>query len=239
MSIWIVLAGLAAGLGVFGVVREVLPGSSRLDAALARLDAAGTAGAELPGDGPASRRAARRLGAAAPWLPVPDADLAMLGQDREAWIASKIVCGAAGLAVVPFFTALMLLGGVRLPLAWPAAASLAFGAAMFFAPDLVTKVNAAERRADFRHALTSYLDLVALERGPAPRRPRRWKPRPESAAAGHSSGSAPRSTRRARPALPRGPGSRPWPARPASASWPTWLTSPASPGRKGPGSSRR
>ena len=165
MSIWIVLAGLAAGLGVFGLVREVLPGRSRLDAALARLDAAGPAGAELPGDGPAARRAARRLGAAAPWLPVPDADLAMLGQDREAWIASKIVCGAVGLAVVPFFTALVLLGGGRLPLALPAAASLAFCTAMFFAPDLVTKVNAAERRADFRHALTSYLDLVALERG--------------------------------------------------------------------------
>ena len=44
-------------------------------------------------------------------------------------------------------------------------ASLAFGAALFFAPDLVTRVNAAERRTDFRHALTSYLDLVALERG--------------------------------------------------------------------------
>ena len=47
----------------------------------------------------------------------------------------------------------------------PAVTSLACGAALFFAPDLVTRVNAAERRADFRHALTSYLDLVALERG--------------------------------------------------------------------------
>ncbi len=36
---------------------------------------------------------------------------------------------------------------------------------MFFAPDVVTRVNAAEKRTDFRHALTSYLDLVALERG--------------------------------------------------------------------------
>ena len=60
---------------------------------------------------------------------------------------------------------LAALGGVRLPLAVPAIASLACGAALFFAPDLVTRVNAAERRADFRHALTSYLDLVALERG--------------------------------------------------------------------------
>jgi Flp pilus assembly protein TadB len=36
---------------------------------------------------------------------------------------------------------------------------------LFFLPDLVTRVNAREKRADFRYALTSYLDLVALERG--------------------------------------------------------------------------
>jgi Type II secretion system (T2SS), protein F len=163
VNIWIAAAGIAAGLGVFLVVREILPGRARLDAALARLDAG--AGLDLPAGEPAARQAARRLGAAAPWLPVPSADLAILGQDREAWIASKIVCGAVGLAVVPFFTALVLLAGGRLPWVLPAAASLAFCAAMFFAPDLVTKVNAAERRTDFRHALTSYLDLVALERG--------------------------------------------------------------------------
>src|SRR5450755_3984014 len=59
----------------------------------------------------------------------------------------------------------MALAGGHLPWALPAVVSLALGAAMFFAPDLVTRVNAAEKRADFRHALTSYLDLVALERG--------------------------------------------------------------------------
>ena len=81
------------------------------------------------------------------------------------WLASKIACGAIGLAVVPVLAGLLTLAGGRLPWALPAAASLAFGAAMFFAPDFVTKVNAAEKRADFRHALTSYLDLVSLERG--------------------------------------------------------------------------
>jgi Flp pilus assembly protein TadB len=67
--------------------------------------------------------------------------------------------------VVPLFAAVLALGGARMPLAVPAIASLALGVCLFFAPDLVTRVNAAERRTDFRHALTSYLDLVALERG--------------------------------------------------------------------------
>jgi Flp pilus assembly protein TadB len=162
VNLWIAIAGIAAGFGVFLLVREIMPARARLDAALARLEAG-------PGTGtdgePATRRAARRLGAAAPWLPVPGTDLAMLGQDRESWIASKIACGATGLAVVPVLSGLVILAGGRLPWALPVAASLAFGAAMFLAPDLVTRVNAAERRTDFRHALTSYLDLVALERG--------------------------------------------------------------------------
>ncbi len=165
MNIWIAAAGITAGLGVFVLVREILPGTPRLDAALDRLDAgAGTSWAP-DGSEPAARQTARRLAAAARWLPAPGLDLAMLGQDRESWIASKIICGTVGLAVMPVFSVLVVLAGARLPWVLPAVASLAFGAAMFFAPDLVTKVNAAERRTDFRHALTSYLDLVVLERG--------------------------------------------------------------------------
>jgi Flp pilus assembly protein TadB len=117
--------------------------------------------------GGGGRRAglAARIGAALPWLPSPGPDLALLGQDRESFLASKITCGFAGLATVPVLSALLLAAGHRLPLAVPVLASLVLGGALFLAPDLVTKINAAEKRADFRHALTSYLDLVALERG--------------------------------------------------------------------------
>lgn len=167
MSGWATVAGILAGLGVFLVVRELIPARSRLDAALARLDPG--AARDLASDAAAgrtpSRRLARRLAVATPWLPVPSADLALLGEDRETWLASKIVCGLLGLAVVPILAALLALGGARVPLAVPVIASLALGGCLFFAPDLVTRVNAAERRDDFRHALTSYLDLVALERG--------------------------------------------------------------------------
>ncbi len=166
MNVWIAVAGIAVGLGAFLLVCEILPGQARLDAALARLEAGAAAGTGwAPAGRPAPRQAARRLAAAAPWLPVPTLDLEILGQDRESWAASKIVCGMIGLAVVPVFSALVMLAGARLPWELPAVASAAFGAALFFAPDVVTKVNAAERRADFRHALTTYLDLVALERG--------------------------------------------------------------------------
>jgi len=161
VNLWVLAAGVIAGLGVFLLVREILPAGASLDAALARLDP----GPAAAGGAAPPRQLARRLAEAMPWLPVPRQDLAMLGQDRDTWIASKIGCGAVGLAAVPLAAGLVALAGGRLPWALPVAASLAFGAALFFAPDLVTRVNAAEKRADFRHALTSYLDLVALERG--------------------------------------------------------------------------
>ncbi len=162
MSAWLILAGLLAGLGCWLIVSELLPAGPSLRAAIDRLDG-GTYPASQPMTWPA--RAGRRLSRAAPWLPVPSSDLRLLGQDPAGWWATKVSYGILGVALVPVTTALLALGGRSFPLSVPAAGTLAIGAAMFFAPDLVTRVNAAEKRADFRHALTSYLDLVALERG--------------------------------------------------------------------------
>lgn len=161
MNGWIPVTGAGAALGLLLVIDELLPPAARLDAALTRLTAAGP---PQP-DGPAPRRLARQLAVAAPWLPVPSADLRLLGQDTEAWVASKIMCGLLGLALPAVLTALLSLGGARIPWALPVVASIAAGLALFMAPDLVTRIRAAEKRAEFLHAVTSYLDLVALERG--------------------------------------------------------------------------
>ena len=163
MNLWVIAAGILGGLGVFIVVRELVPAPSRLDAALARLDL----GAALePGPAPPpAGRLGRRIASELHWLPVPAADLALLGKDRASWIASKVGCGLLGLAVPPLLAGLASVAGVGLGWSAPAVISLLCGVGLFFAPDLVTRVNAAERRTDFKRALTSYLDLVALERG--------------------------------------------------------------------------
>lgn len=161
MTLLFVIPGALVGLGVFAAICHLLPARTRLDAALVRI-----AGIAAPhSDSPPLRAAASRLTAVAPWLPLPSADLALLGQDLEQWLTTKIALGLSGLLVIPALTITAMIFGHRLSLAVPAIASLALGAALFFAPDLVTKVNAAEKRTDFRHALTSYLDLVSLERG--------------------------------------------------------------------------
>jgi Flp pilus assembly protein TadB len=162
MSLWLIVAGLLAGLGCWLVISELLPAAPSLRAAMDRLDSTAVTSAHRT-TWPV--RAGRGLSRVAPWLPVPSADLRLLGQDPAEWWATKVSFGILGIALVPVLTGLLALGGRTFPLTVPVAGTLAVGAAMFFAPDLVTRVNAAEKRTDFRHALTSYLDLVALERG--------------------------------------------------------------------------
>jgi Type II secretion system (T2SS), protein F len=161
MSGWILAAGLLAGLGCWLAIRELMPAGPSLRAAIDRLDSGG--GASDLASFPA--RLGRRASAAAPWVPVPVQDLRLLGQDPASWLATKLGLGFAGLAIVPALASLLALGGRSLPWTIPAAGSLALGAALFVTPDVIVRVTARQRRGDFRHALTSYLDLVALERG--------------------------------------------------------------------------
>jgi Flp pilus assembly protein TadB len=167
VNVAILAAGVFVGLGFFLVLRELLPASARLDAALARI----AAGPYEPAQHPATDRQTgrfrlgRRLRSAAPWLPVPVADLALLGEEQETWLASKIACGLVGLILPPVLYAIAALTGIQLQWSIPVVAALGLGAALFFAPDLVTRVSGAEKRADFLNALSSYLDLVSLERG--------------------------------------------------------------------------
>jgi len=160
VNLHVILAGTLVGLGVFAAASQIVPPRPSLDAALARIG--GTAGHDT--SDLSIKSLARRLRLSG-WLPVPGADLALLGQDAEQWMTSKVVCGLIGLGVIPAMELLALVSGHHPSVFVPAVASLGLGTALFLAPDLVVRVNAAEKRLDFRYALTSYLDLVALERG--------------------------------------------------------------------------
>jgi len=160
MNAWPIAAGLLTGLGCWLAVRELAPAAPDLRAAMRRLDSGGPG---QPADWPG--RLSGRFPTTPRWLPVPSADLRLLGQDASSWLAAKFACGVLGLALAPVLSALLVLAGRPVPWMLPAGGSLGLGALLFFLPDFVTRVNASERRADFRHALTSYLDLVALERG--------------------------------------------------------------------------
>jgi Flp pilus assembly protein TadB len=161
MSVWLIAAGVLTGLGCWLVVRELVPAGPSLRAAIDRLDSGGSADERIS----LPAQLSRRLAAAAPWLHVPVQDLRLLGRDPADWLARKVSLGFAGLVAAPALSALLAVGGLSLHWTIPAGTTIALAAALFFAPDIVTRMSARAKRADFRQALTSYLDLVALQRG--------------------------------------------------------------------------
>ena len=91
-------------------------------------------------------------------------DLALTGRTYEQAITRKVLFATAGL-----LTGLLLLVvvpaavGAPLPVGAPLVVAVGLAGGLFFLPDLEAKADATRRRAEFRHALGAYLDLVALE----------------------------------------------------------------------------
>ena len=163
--------GAGCGLGLLLVARGLFPPRPTLAQALAQLrrlpqpvpvlaeDDAGGFAARL---GRPAADALYRAGAG--WL-VPAAirrDLAVLGRSFERHLAEKAALGLVGLLLVPAVDGLLALGGAALPVAVPVWGALALMVAGFFVPDAGVHAEAGRRRRDFRHALSSFLDLVVI-----------------------------------------------------------------------------
>ncbi|MGH9091326.1 MAG: type II secretion system F family protein [Acidimicrobiales bacterium] len=169
------VCGAGAGTGLWLIVRGLYPPRPSLAHTLAQLrrlpppaplltpEAEGGLAARL-GRPAADLLARAGIGAATGWV-VPAGvrrDLAVLGRSPERHVAEKITLALAGLLLAPAVAALLLLGGTHLPLVVPLWASLVLMVAGFFAPDLGIRADAHRRRRDFRHALSSFLDLVVI-----------------------------------------------------------------------------
>ncbi|MFC8846728.1 MULTISPECIES: type II secretion system F family protein [unclassified Micromonospora] len=152
-----VVGGAAVGLGLFLVVREALPAAPALGPALRRLH-------QPPGTGRATT--GRRLdwiGGFARWLRPPHRQLALLDRTPEQYALSLLLSALVGLVTPTFVGAVLFLGGVSVPLAVPLLGSLgmAFAAALVAHRSVLTRADAA--RDEFRQAVCTYLDLVALQ----------------------------------------------------------------------------
>ena len=89
-------------------------------------------------------------------------DLAVLGRSPERHLAEKTALALVGLVVVPACAAVLAVGGLTLPLAVPVWAAILLAVGGFVVPDLGIHTEAEARRRDFRHALSSFLDLVVI-----------------------------------------------------------------------------
>ena len=163
--------GAGVGAGLWLIVRGLFPPRPSLAQTLAQLRRLPEPVPVLvPGsDGGMAARLGRPVADAltrtgAGWL-LPAAvrrDLAVLGRSPQRHLAEQVTLGLVGLLFAPAMAALLLLGGAHLPLVVPLWASLVFALAGFLLPDLGIRADANRRRRDFRHALSSFLDLVVV-----------------------------------------------------------------------------
>lgn len=86
-----------------------------------------------------------------------EADLRLVGRSLEQHLAQKVLLGFMGLTAPLMFGAM-----VGMTLSIPLFISLGLACLLFIAPDLSLKGEATQKRDAFRHALSSYLDLVVI-----------------------------------------------------------------------------
>ncbi|MFF4145128.1 type II secretion system F family protein [Streptomyces sp. NPDC001698] len=168
----VVLTGGTVGAGVALLIRELLQPQPALGAALKR-----SAPATLTMPEPELDREevwGRWLLAPLERLPgvkVPTTNLALLGEAPGQFMLKKVALAALGLLCPTIATIPWIIAGVGLPFYVPAGVGLIVAALLFITPDLAVRDQAKRAREEFAHALSAYLDLVALKRaadaGPA------------------------------------------------------------------------
>jgi Flp pilus assembly protein TadB len=171
-----VLLGAATGAGLFWVVVRVRPPRPSPLVRLARFDA-GRGGPRAfdvgertePGEthvggNALGRWAAGLLSRRGIAYTSLRQDLALTGRTFEQALGRKVTLAGAGLLIGLLGSAVIgWAGDIPIPAGAPVVLAAVFAAIMFFLPDLEARQEAAKRRAEFRRALETYLDLVALE----------------------------------------------------------------------------
>ncbi|MER7888862.1 type II secretion system F family protein [Micromonospora sp. NPDC094482] len=152
-------SGAAVGFGVFLVLRELVPATPALGPALRRLhQPAGTSSSAGPGG-----RRLEWLTGLSRWLRPPHRQLALINQTPEQYALSVLLSALIGLATPTLLTVACFVLGIPLPLVVPVVGSLGLAllAALLAHRSVLTKAAAA--RDEFRLAVCTYLDLVALQ----------------------------------------------------------------------------
>jgi len=166
---WLILAGAVVGLGLSLMLSQLRSAPPDLGTVLERMQS--PAGPVRPGGGGSLLD---RLGlplVGLPGLRLPYQQLALTGRNPSRFMATKALCALIGLAFPPYLELFAVLFGVHLPLLLSLGGALALAAVMWFLPDWTLKGQAADARTEYLHAISAYLELVAMERaadhGPA------------------------------------------------------------------------
>ncbi|WP_331751830.1 type II secretion system F family protein (plasmid) [Streptomyces sp. NBC_00723] len=168
----VVLSGGTVGAGVALLIRELLQPQPALGPALRRSAPATLTmpEPELDREEVWGRWLLPRL-ERLPGVRVPATNLALLGQGPGQFMLKKTALAALGLLCPVIATIPWIIAGVSLPFYVPAGVGMVIAGLLFITPDLAVRDQAKRAREEFAHALSAYLDLVALKRaadaGPA------------------------------------------------------------------------
>lgn len=179
----LVFAGL--GAAIVGLGALLMPQRPGLLAAIGRLDAARAAAptavpafAAAPVDPWPARqiRLGQLIAERVPLLVRPGrsprdpagrraSDLAITGRSDELLLGRQVLTALMGVLLLPVLAVALIPSGVRIPLPALLLCAPLLGALLAWLPAVSLHREAEARRRDFRHALSSYLDLVAMSLG--------------------------------------------------------------------------
>ncbi len=154
-----IICGALGGLGLYFIVRGLIPAGPALDSALGRLHPpAGAATAPAPVQ-PASGGLVALLR-----LKPPLPELRLIGQTVERYALEKVAYALVGLLLPALFIAVLSTVGIGIVWYVPTVVSLGCAVGMFFLVDMNIRQRAAAAREEFRRAVATYLTLVGLVR---------------------------------------------------------------------------
>ncbi|GAA5197422.1 hypothetical protein GCM10023322_68660 [Rugosimonospora acidiphila] len=170
--IWTILFGAGTGLALWLALDAVLPAQPRLGVVVAALNTttvtapAAPVGTGRPVPGWLARPlgpALRLLGRAGLPRPATLRDLALLDRDPAGYLAVQLGTAVAGLAAPALLSTLAAAAaGIQVNLELPLWAGLCAAAAGALLPQVALRAQAAKRRVELRHALSTLLDLVVI-----------------------------------------------------------------------------
>ncbi|MBR8643194.1 type II secretion system F family protein [Streptomyces tuirus] len=170
-----VVVGAVIGLGIYVLVRALMPSKRSAISQVARIDAMRARGSAYESARPqadtsrfGSLRAEVGQRVAEFYLQQGweqrslRADLAVLDRSWEKFLATKVLLGVAGLFFGPFLFAIVWTLALADSPVIPVWLALMFAVLFFFLPDLEIRRDAAEKRRDLRRVIGAYLDLVSM-----------------------------------------------------------------------------
>ena len=165
----VVALGMLAGLGIVLIVAQLRPAQPDLDAALERLYSPTPMRVFTPtGEQNSLEERVGRWLESKPGLvsqlSIPTKRLRILQKSVASFVGAKVLMFALGLGLPIMVTTIARVGGVPLPWTLPAILAPVLGVALSFIPNLSLKAEAEQAQDQYNRALSSYIELVALQR---------------------------------------------------------------------------